>query len=163
MYVFVSPACQPVVAQVTVSPAAAQTQPRQLNRRDFIRLMGIVGAASFLAMNNALKSDSLTAAAGLSAENELTEEEQIKLLVQKMLDEQAALEAGQQTQATQPSDVNPIVTPEATPTVQTQSFQQNTQTNTCVIRCNRGCSAPGRCRRFTDSNGDNRCDLSECA
>ena len=29
------------------------------------------------------------------------------------------------------------------------------------VRCNRGCSYPGRCRRYTDSNNNNRCDLSE--
>jgi hypothetical protein len=32
----------------------------------------------------------------------------------------------------------------------------------CVVRCNRGCSYPGRCRRYTDSNNNNRCDLGEC-
>jgi hypothetical protein len=159
----VAPTRQPVLAQVTVSPTPDRARARQLNRRDFIRLMGIVGAASLLAMTNALNADNLTAA-GQASQTELTEEEQIKLLVQQILDERAAQEAAQQTQTAQLSEANPTATPDAAPTVQpqAQSIQQNTQTNSCVIRCNRGCSAPGRCRRFTDSNGDNRCDLSEC-
>lgn len=33
----------------------------------------------------------------------------------------------------------------------------------CTVRCNRGCSFPGHCRRYVDSNGNNRCDLGECA
>jgi hypothetical protein len=34
---------------------------------------------------------------------------------------------------------------------------------TCAIRCNRKCSYPGHCGRYTDSNGNSRCDLGECA
>jgi hypothetical protein len=36
-------------------------------------------------------------------------------------------------------------------------------TTGCVLRCNKGCSYPGRCRRYTDSNKNGKCDLSECA
>lgn len=187
MYVFVfpapvAPARQPVLAQVNVSPTPDRAKTRQLNRRDFIRVMGVVGAASLLAMSNVLNSDNLTAAAGQASQNGLTEEEQIKLLVQQILDERAAQEAAQQTQTAQSTEanptatssdagqsqtaqsaeVNPTATPNAAPTVQAQSLQQDTQTNSCVIRCNHGCPAPGRCRKFTDSNGNNRCDLSEC-
>jgi hypothetical protein len=32
----------------------------------------------------------------------------------------------------------------------------------CTIRCNKGCSYPGHCRRYVDTNGNNRCDLGEC-
>jgi hypothetical protein len=34
--------------------------------------------------------------------------------------------------------------------------------NNCTVRCNKGCSYPGRCRRYIDSNKNNRCDLGEC-
>jgi hypothetical protein len=33
---------------------------------------------------------------------------------------------------------------------------------TCVLRCNKGCSFPGRCKRYTDSNGNGKCDFTEC-
>ncbi len=32
----------------------------------------------------------------------------------------------------------------------------------CTVRCPRGCSFPGHCRRYTDSNDNGRCDLGEC-
>ncbi len=35
-------------------------------------------------------------------------------------------------------------------------------TSSCTVRCPNGCSYPGRCRRYTDSNNDGRCDLGEC-
>ena len=34
---------------------------------------------------------------------------------------------------------------------------------TCQVRCNRRCSYPGHCRRYTDANGNGRCDLGECS
>jgi hypothetical protein len=35
--------------------------------------------------------------------------------------------------------------------------------STCSVRCNRGCSYPGHCRKYVDSNNNNYCDLGECA
>jgi hypothetical protein len=35
-------------------------------------------------------------------------------------------------------------------------------TNSCFVRCRRGCSYPGHCRRFVDGNGNGLCDLGEC-
>ncbi len=35
-------------------------------------------------------------------------------------------------------------------------------TSTCRVRCNKRCSYPGHCRKYTDSNGNGRCDLGEC-
>jgi len=41
------------------------------------------------------------------------------------------------------------------------SAQQQT-VSTCTVRCPKGCSYPGQCRRYTDSNNTGRCDLGEC-
>jgi len=38
----------------------------------------------------------------------------------------------------------------------------NASLTACTIRCNNGCSYPGHCRRYVDTNGNNRCDLGEC-
>jgi hypothetical protein len=43
----------------------------------------------------------------------------------------------------------------------TTTTQQQT-VSTCVARCPKGCSYPGQCRRYTDSNNNGRCDLGEC-
>lgn len=34
--------------------------------------------------------------------------------------------------------------------------------SSCTVRCGRGCSYPGHCGRYTDSNNNGRCDLGEC-
>ena len=39
---------------------------------------------------------------------------------------------------------------------------RNNAAASCTIRCGRRCSYPGHCRRYTDSNGNGRCDLGEC-
>jgi hypothetical protein len=43
------------------------------------------------------------------------------------------------------------------------STSANSSTSSaCVVRCNRGCSYPGHCGRYTDANNNNRCDFGEC-
>jgi hypothetical protein len=34
--------------------------------------------------------------------------------------------------------------------------------SSCFVQCNRRCSYPGHCRRYTDSNNNNFCDFGEC-
>lgn len=54
-------------------------------------------------------------------------------------------------------------TTNATTTTGTTQNTANTQASTsCVVRCNKGCSYPGHCRRYVDSNGNGKCDLGEC-
>jgi hypothetical protein len=43
------------------------------------------------------------------------------------------------------------------------SSQADSASSTCSVRCDRGCSYPGHCRRYVDSNNNNYCDLGECA
>ena len=49
-------------------------------------------------------------------------------------------------------------TNQSTATTSTQSQSASS----CTVRCNKGCSYPGHCRRYTDSNNNGRCDLGEC-
>ena len=57
---------------------------------------------------------------------------------------------------------------EASPAQVTDSTQNQVSTSpassasTCSVRCGRRCSYPGHCHRYTDSNGNGRCDLGEC-
>jgi len=52
----------------------------------------------------------------------------------------------------------------ATPTTSTAVASAATagSTSSCVVRCTKGCSYPGKCRRYVDSNGNRKCDLGEC-
>jgi hypothetical protein len=117
------------------APAAAQ-----IGRRDFVRMMAGVGAAALLSGYNALKQPEDEAAAAASP---------------------APAASGAQAQAT--------ATPQAAQTKSTTATQAQAATaasastsTTCVVRCNKRCSYPGRCRRYVDSNKNGKCDLGEC-
>lgn len=42
-----------------------------------------------------------------------------------------------------------------------QSSSVSSDSN-CTVRCQKGCSYPGHCHRYVDTNNNNRCDLGEC-
>ena len=67
----------------------------------------------------------------------------------------AATAVATSTTATAPT------TSSTTGTTQTTTSTQQTGSS-CVVRCNKGCSYPGHCRRYTDSNNNGKCDLGEC-
>jgi len=93
-------------------PGQLAPVPVRVGRRDFIGLMGAVGALSLVAAAQALRGNA---------------------------------EAASET-----ANTGSALTPSAG------------QSATCSIACNRRCSYPGQCRRYTDSNGNGRCDLGEC-
>jgi hypothetical protein len=107
--------------------------PTTINRRDFLKLMGLVGIATVIPLANGF--DSL-----------------VQGLSQNITGNTARLSS---PAPSQPS-----------PTKSTARAQSQTQTTTtsgaCSIRCPKNCSSPGRCRKYVDSNNNNRCDLSEC-
>jgi hypothetical protein len=48
------------------------------------------------------------------------------------------------------------------PAARSSSAATGASSAACTVQCNRRCSYPGHCRRYTDSNGNGRCDLGEC-
>jgi hypothetical protein len=67
----------------------------------------------------------------------------------------------------QASSVSAAASSSQNQTATTASLAQSSSSsaataNTCSARCPRGCSFPGRCRRYTDSNGNNRREMGEC-
>jgi hypothetical protein len=126
-------AVDPLVAW-TNSPRPAPAANR-VERRDFLKLMGIVGAAAVVAVHGALDGTQGTAW-GVSSSSQV--------------------EAIPQTPATvsdaQPGSAASSSTPQSTAASSVR----------CVIRCHNGCSYPGRCHRYRDSNANGRCDLGEC-
>jgi hypothetical protein len=111
-----SPVLKPVPAAV---PVAAN---RQTSRRDFVKMMSIVGFTSLLALGSAARS------LGDASTEQDTEEV-----------------------ASNPSSWL------------SSSLNSTTSDSSCSVQCSRGCTYPGHCRRYTDSNGNNRCDFGECA
>ena len=52
----------------------------------------------------------------------------------------------------------------AAETSATETATSSTNTTTaCTVLCNKRCSYPGQCRKYTDTNGNGKCDRGECA
>jgi hypothetical protein len=106
-------------------PAFSTQTPgiRQVNRRQFLEVMGITGVASLLALTTALQS--------LQSEQSFA----------------SAVDTQTNSDSTAISDLT-----------STDALENGE----CTVRCNRGCSYPGHCPRYTDTNQNNRCDYGEC-
>jgi hypothetical protein len=101
--------------------------PVDMGRRDFLKLMGLVGGAALIASISALSGGDDSASSGsAAAQSELSS---------------AASSSAQST----------------------SSLGSQSSSSQCFVRCDRRCSYPGHCRRYTDSDGNGRCDLGECA
>ncbi len=138
------PITAPKVRRVETVPARTA-----IGRRQFLRMMGIVGAGACVAMVSASRAltDSL---AQSSAPADLT-----------------ALAASLATPlplTTEPSGVgsNSAVASSPTATPSPSELTQSTPSPSCRVLCPRACSYPGQCRRYIDRNGNGRCDNGEC-
>ncbi len=80
----------------------------------------------------------------------------------------AAIAAGNAVDALKQTTSNTATT--TTSATQSGTTSQSTATtgtpsqsaSSCTVRCNKGCSYPGHCPRYTDSNNNGRCDFGEC-
>jgi len=117
------PDLQPANLPLTPRPVFDQVN---MERRNFLKLMGVVGVAALIATYSALESDD-------SAEAQSTSTAQGSLS-----------QDGSQSAAS------------------LESFEESISSGQCLARCNRGCSYPGHCRRYVDSNSNGHCDFGEC-
>jgi hypothetical protein len=133
-------ACGPVITTDSLQPVPVS---KTVSRRQFLTMMGFVSLAAGLAISN---------------------------VVAKKTDVQAETGEGGTNQT---SAVSQPVSQATQPTASVPATQANTQVPgpvqptdvpavACTVRCNKGCSYPGRCRRYTDVNGNGKCDLGEC-
>ena len=121
------PAKNSVVQPVKVSSG-------YMGRRQFLQVMGVVSAASFLALVNASR--------GL-AESAATPED-----TSTTVDTTATEDVATQTTSS---------------TVITSTSSSSSSSNSsCTVQCQKNCSYPGHCHRYVDTNNSGRCDLSEC-
>ncbi len=152
------PAPRPAGAGLAAQPVVAQAK---IGRREFVRLMGFVGVTALLAGVHALKDDATgqaTASVALAQTSGAADERTVA---------QAA------TPITPTAVPGPTIVSTATPAVVAQTSGVSAKANSasaattgaassCVVRCSKRCSYPGRCRRYVDTNGNKRCDLGEC-
>jgi hypothetical protein len=118
-----------------LAPVVVTTSNRQqTSRRDFIKMMEIVGVVSFFALASAASGLRDTRAAVTSDEEDTGVE----------------ITGGEEdTSDWQTSSRNPR-----------KSFSSDPS---CSVQCKHRCSYPGHCRRYTDANDNNLCDFGECA
>lgn len=133
------------------SPAAAG-----ISRKDFLKLIGIVGAASMLAAYSALSNGQEAQASNLSA----SPSDETALHPTSTRQESSPWNmnsGGTKNAVPTQAEVTPTFSPLATPTTMpTDSIPP------CIVRCSNHCSYPGSCRRYQDTNGNGFCDLGEC-
>lgn len=148
-----SPKAIPARPLPQVLATASTSSGKTVSRRDFLALLGAFTLVSTLAITHVAKgdvesttqanttdvSDQTAAAADPTATSAPTEQ-----ATAQIAEAQPTATAVQPTATTQPTVVQAV---------------NNTS---CTVRCRNGCSFPGRCRRYTDSNGNNKCDLGEC-
>ena len=121
---------RPVMApakNVAVQPVNASSGG--MGRREFLQVMGVVGAASVVALANASK--------GL-------------------------VETVATTDATTTEDVANETASTSTVATSNQPSLASSD-NSCTVSCRKGCSFPGHCHRYVDTNNNNLCDLGECS
>ena len=127
-----------IFSQLVLSPAPmTNLQPvpverGSIERRDFLKVMGVVAGGSLIALMSATKS-------------------------------LATLQSGEAVTVSQ-SETSDTDQWFFTNSGDPQSYGMDSGTNgSCSIQCGKRCSYPGNCRRYTDSNNNNRCDFGECA
>lgn len=130
-------------------PAAALASP---GRREFLKLMGVVGAAAALAAIGSL--DALVE--GVTTQDSANPDSANQ--------DSANQDSANQDSASQDAANLETSGTSATSSGSYRSASGSGQSSTaCTVQCNRRCSFPGHCRRYVDSNGNGRCDLGECA
>jgi hypothetical protein len=121
-----------------------------------LKMSAVLGAGAFVGVaqiHNVLEREVVSKAAAVTstATNTLQPVDQTISLVAE----------NPTTVPTTASTVAPAAAPTTVPTQASVAASQNTAA-TCSVRCRRGCSFPGHCRRYIDSNGNGKCDLGEC-
>jgi hypothetical protein len=158
----------PVMAPAeSVIAQAATADANRTGRREFLVTIGVVSAASFFAVASASKSLLESIDATKVAESGVTPSPTIESAEGAEQSNETAEATAQATETTeittQPTES--LETPTLTPT-QTATQADPTATVSseadCTVRCRKGCSYPGHCHRYVDSNNNNLCDLGEC-
>jgi hypothetical protein len=144
------PERQPVAA---ASPTRSQ---RLISRRDMVTMTGVASVGMLFALVGA--ANGLRDAAG-SQDAEGTEPSSTEGSAQDSEGTSAAAD-GDDTDASSAQEADTGSNSWASQLW--GSSGSSTAEDACRVRCNRGCSYPGHCRRYTDSNGNNLCDLGEC-
>jgi hypothetical protein len=132
---------------------------RAASRRQFLKIGAAVSAVAIVEgiqmakVFKTLASAQANSPVSTTAVNDITSvDESVSADINASFDSQEVSPTGiASTQA----EVFPTAAPEVL-------AENQNAVSSCVVRCPRGCSFPGRCRKYTDSNNNSLCDLGEC-
>lgn len=117
-----------------------------LSRRDFVRLMGLAGVGAVFAVSRAASGLQVLQAGAAALDD-----------ASQVTDTAGSAGTSSGTTGGTSGDTSSGTTGDAA-----GGTSDSGSTGACTVRCNRGCSYPGHCRRYTDSNGNGKCDFGEC-
>jgi hypothetical protein len=141
-------------------PVPVDTNKRPIDRRRFLGLMGVVGAGSVLAVANVVRANALLSdtSDGNASAMGLTDQ----AAVQASVTTTSTTTVEETSVAIETATASPVIEPTAIATVEPTAAPTQAVVTACQVRCPKGCSYPGRCRRYVDQNGNRLCDLGEC-
>ncbi len=142
-----------------------QPAPEGMNRRQFLVLMGVVGSAASLAAGGVLHKELFELnepLADLSVPDLPVASTVIQEPIVDILPTATPQNVEQPTATITQGVVEPMAVPPTATAVVTNPLAAVSSSESCTVRCRKGCSFPGRCRRYVDSNGNSKCDLGEC-
>jgi hypothetical protein len=124
-----------------------------VGRREFLKMMGVVGAATVLASIKAI--DELNDQATIASLTQTTESETTQ-------SQSVSNTTEQSTSSTIATETSSDTTVQQTNTYAT-NLTDSQSSISCTSPCRDRCSYPGRCHRYTDLNSNELCDNGECA
>ncbi len=133
-------------------PAAAH-----VNRREFLKMSAVMGVGAFVAgeqirnVFETIAESQATPSIPVTASQAAVTDQAVNLMLTQPTAEPTTMQA---------ATLNPTAAPSVVPT--TVPVVSNENNSACTVRCRRGCSFPGKCRKYTDTNGNGKCDLGEC-
>lgn len=145
---------RPASAVAPAASMAATTGQAPMSRREFLRVAVPAGALTLAAAGMAVK--------GLTRlSHDASASSSPYAYAQDLSTPTASASSTAQATSSTESTVSAAAQPTSAAATQAAAVPSDS-VNACTVRCNRKCSFPGRCKRYTDSNSNNRCDLGEC-
>ncbi len=154
----------------TTHTASVTTRRDALKTIGFIYAVGVFGlfkAASALAIPKAAplpdpEIETIEADEVVPTSTPMTTEEPIPQLAQANDGKKRGKRRGSTSEENLVQST-PVQQQQPTPEVIVREQADNIQpVDKCVVRCDKGCSFPGLCRRYIDENQNQLCDLGEC-
>jgi hypothetical protein len=154
---------RPVISQPQLAVARIPVAINDnVGRREFLKMMGVVGAATLLVSVKAFK--------GLEDQGVAVSQTQVALSepIQKSTTQSEITQSQSESTTSEASSSSTAVSEINAETVTRQSENyaaviESQSSASCVSPCARGCLYPGHCHQYMDSNGNGRCDNGECA